>query len=109
MIRRPPRSTLFPYTTLFRSRRIGWVGRLSEEKGPDVFLEALGRMRHQPWTACVLGDGPARPALEARAAALGLTGRVHWHGSVRGAESVYRAFDGFGLCSRTEGTPIAPF
>src|SRR5688572_31403682 len=28
MIRRPPRSTLFPYTTLFRSRRIikvGWI------------------------------------------------------------------------------------
>src|SRR2546430_7260436 len=31
MIRRPPRSTLFPYTTLFRSRRLepgiaGWFG-----------------------------------------------------------------------------------
>src|SRR2546429_7205547 len=27
MIRRPPRSTLFPYTTLFRSRRVGgWPG-----------------------------------------------------------------------------------
>src|SRR2546423_5095587 len=26
MIRRPPRSTLFPYTTLFRSRWIGWLG-----------------------------------------------------------------------------------
>src|SRR3712207_7337907 len=25
MIRRPPRSTLFPYTTLFRSRRLGSV------------------------------------------------------------------------------------
>src|SRR5256885_13233646 len=25
MIRRPPRSTLFPYTTLFRSRRLGGV------------------------------------------------------------------------------------
>src|SRR3712207_7534110 len=24
MIRRPPRSTLFPYTTLFRSARHGW-------------------------------------------------------------------------------------
>src|SRR2546430_13707116 len=24
MIRRPPRSTLFPYTTLFRSRRTPW-------------------------------------------------------------------------------------
>src|SRR3712207_6957914 len=27
MIRRPPRSTLFPYTTLFRSRRHGMVER----------------------------------------------------------------------------------
>src|SRR5256885_6906440 len=27
MIRRPPRSTLFPYTTLFRSARLGWRGR----------------------------------------------------------------------------------
>src|SRR5256885_13942890 len=25
MIRRPPRSTLFPYTTLFRSRRGAWL------------------------------------------------------------------------------------
>src|SRR2546430_7998262 len=27
MIRRPPRSTLFPYTTLFRSRELGEVAR----------------------------------------------------------------------------------
>src|SRR5206468_7691317 len=27
MTRRPPRSTLFPYTTLFRSRRLGARGR----------------------------------------------------------------------------------
>src|SRR5688572_31549872 len=27
MIRRPPRSTLFPYTTLFRSQAIGTTGR----------------------------------------------------------------------------------
>src|SRR5258708_31360144 len=25
MIRRPPRSTLFPYTTLFRSKDVAWV------------------------------------------------------------------------------------
>src|SRR3712207_7470211 len=31
MIRRPPRSTLFPYTTLFRS---AGVGRLPVEQGP---------------------------------------------------------------------------
>src|SRR3712207_7751912 len=26
MIRRPPRSTLFPYTTLFRSKPVAWRG-----------------------------------------------------------------------------------
>src|SRR3712207_8397496 len=33
MIRRPPRSTLFPYTTLFRS---GYVKRPLEQPPPDV-------------------------------------------------------------------------
>src|SRR5256885_5498309 len=32
MIRRPPRSTLFPYTTLFRSKRRGPWGGLSEPR-----------------------------------------------------------------------------
>src|SRR2546422_1936546 len=34
MIRRPPRSTLFPYTPLFRSHRIVRVGRT--DRGEDV-------------------------------------------------------------------------
>src|SRR3712207_7316007 len=36
MIRRPPRSTLFPYTTLFRSggRRTGGGGRASRQSAP---------------------------------------------------------------------------
>src|SRR5260370_9184088 len=32
MIRRPPRSTLFPYTTLFRSRRLGRLDRLAHRR-----------------------------------------------------------------------------
>src|SRR3712207_7424298 len=38
MIRRPPRSTLFPYTTLFRSARPGYGLVMEEEgiiEGPD--------------------------------------------------------------------------
>src|SRR2546427_6926519 len=31
MIRRPPRSTLFPYTTLFRSRLVDGAGALQED------------------------------------------------------------------------------
>src|SRR3712207_6886469 len=34
MIRRPPRSTLFPYTTLFRSPQVGAVGQNREEQTP---------------------------------------------------------------------------
>src|SRR3712207_8568209 len=40
MIRRPPRSTLFPYTTLFRSQR-GGVGRL-EGQGQGEQDERVG-------------------------------------------------------------------
>src|SRR2546430_11274647 len=51
MIRRPPRSTLFPYTTLFRSRHDGWT------------LRALARRwrnerRSGDWTE--VGSGSAR-------------------------------------------------
>src|SRR2546422_5148709 len=34
MIRRPPRSTLFPYTTLFRSLKYSAVGRIVDETQP---------------------------------------------------------------------------
>src|SRR3712207_6938652 len=36
MIRRPPRSTLFPYTTLFRSRRAFWRPRPAASLRPRV-------------------------------------------------------------------------
>src|SRR5258706_7764091 len=40
MIRRPPRSTLFPYTTLFRSRLHAHLGRA--DSGLAVEADALG-------------------------------------------------------------------
>src|SRR2546430_12638162 len=50
MIRRPPRSTLFPYTTLFRSRgRCGAVrGRRCRRDSPCVGASALGIRRLDP-------------------------------------------------------------
>src|SRR3712207_8575525 len=45
MIRRPPRSTLFPYTTLFRSEFEAELARLKEEhRDLDGAIEALERM-----------------------------------------------------------------
>src|SRR5260370_13248533 len=40
MIRRPPRSTLFPYTTLFRSRTLADNGTVSFADGDRVTLQA---------------------------------------------------------------------
>src|SRR5256885_16198309 len=49
MIRRPPRSTLFPYTTLFRSRVYPGSGiaraNRSESHASDVSARASGRLR----------------------------------------------------------------
>src|SRR3712207_7110738 len=41
MIRRPPRSTLFPYTTLFRSVQPQHGGRDEEYAGPGQLLPVL--------------------------------------------------------------------
>src|SRR3712207_8750672 len=52
MIRRPPRSTLFPYTTLFRSRC--WIQTPSDAIGPERGSDRRGRSS---------SELPLRPAL----------------------------------------------
>src|SRR5438132_1878258 len=64
MIRRPPRSTLFPYTTLFRSER-SWSGEIAG-MGKFVGVEAVirveveapgpdGTLEGRAWTATTAG------------------------------------------------------
>src|SRR5687768_18068294 len=43
MIRRPPRSTLFPYTTLFRSVERGDADRGGGDQEPDRAVDERGR------------------------------------------------------------------
>ena len=86
--------------------RLGWVGRLSREKGADVFIEALGLLRDLPVFASVIGDGSQRSAVEDRARELGIGDRLRWHGALSDAGRYFAAFDAFVLSSRTEGTPM---
>src|SRR3712207_7404780 len=60
MIRRPPRSTLFPYTTLFRSDQIL---ELAHVAGPAVALEAVHRLHVELLArqALLLDDGKEVP------------------------------------------------
>ena len=91
--------------------RIGWVGRLSHEKGPDILIQALGRLAAAG--ACpdvsFVGDGPEMAAGRAAVDAAGIASRIMWHGPIRDVHRLYRAFDLFVLSSRREGTPIVLF
>jgi glycosyltransferase involved in cell wall biosynthesis len=86
---------------------IGTVGRLSPQKAPLDLLAAFERVAAaRPETHLVfVGDGPLRGEVEARAAAAGLTHRVHLLGLRRDVADLQRAFDVFALASRWEGLP----
>lgn len=88
---------------------IGWVGRVSPEKGPEVAIEALNLMRSSGAALSIIGRGRMEPALRARVAQLGLDQQVRWHGAIPDAWRLFPAFDVFCLSSHTEGTPMALF
>ena len=71
-----------------------FVGRLAPNKGLFTLLEALAQVRQiQPEvTLGIRGEGPLRPALEARIAALGLTGNVTWISRAAGLEDLARIY-----------------
>lgn len=85
---------------------VGAVGRLDEpKKGLAVFLAAARLLaRDVPRVRfAVVGDGPARAALEARAAREGVSHRTLFAGERRDIPAVMTAFDLFVQPSRWEG------
>src|SRR2546428_2931827 len=68
MIRRPPRSTLFPYTTLFRSRHEAHRRGLRAELGERKCDASLGLRRGGGASRAMVGASPApgRPVAGAR-------------------------------------------
>lgn len=54
---------------------IGYVGRLVEEKGLEILLQAASKLVG-PWSLQILGDGPERKRLEQAAQWLGIAPRV---------------------------------
>ena len=93
---------------------VGWVGRLSPEKGPDVLLQAMTLIGGPRARVSYLGDGPARRPLEAQEREMVANGsldsdQVRFHGTVLDAGRLLKAFDVLVLSSRTEGTPMVLF
>lgn len=63
---------------------VGWTGVLRQWHGLELLLEAVARIDQA--RLLIVGDGPARPAVEARAAALGMATRLSVTGRVPHAE-----------------------
>src|SRR5256885_10493297 len=68
MIRRPPRSTLFPYTTLFRSLLVDIRGNMST--AADLVNQAESIRLQLSQLKATIGDGEAGKAIAASAAEL---------------------------------------
>jgi L-malate glycosyltransferase len=86
----------------------GAVGRLSPEKNLGLLLDAFARTASvlPAISLLVVGDGPERAALEARAAELGLGGRVVFAGVRTDMTPLYGLIDCLTLSSVTEGMPL---
>ena len=83
---------------------VGWIGRISPEKGPDVLIDAIAGLEDPTVGASFIGSGVLQSALQERTEAAGLP--IRWHGVVQSAEKYLRAFDAVVLSSRSEGTPM---
>ncbi|MBN1565796.1 MAG: glycosyltransferase family 4 protein [Anaerolineae bacterium] len=56
---------------------IGFVGRLVEEKGGLILLDALHRLNtNERWQLAIIGDGPHKTVLQHTAAQLGIADRI---------------------------------
>ena len=82
---------------------IAWVGRLTSEKGPDVFLEALSRPEiPDDWRISIIGAGSMEEFLRRLAGERGLERSVRFLGTVDNAGRLFRAFHFLVMSSRME-------
>lgn len=88
---------------------VGTVGSLRAVKNHARLLEAVAQAGTSVRNLHLLlvGDGDERPALESRAAALDLAGRVCFAGYQEEPAPFYQAMDLFALSSESEQMPVA--
>ncbi|MDD7909212.1 glycosyltransferase family 4 protein [Pseudovibrio exalbescens] len=83
------------------SRSVAFVGRLSHEKGPDLFCEFAATQNTPGVSWHLYGDGPMRPELEAKYGHL-----VGFHGMVSDLTPVWPQLGLLMISSRAEGLPL---
>lgn len=89
--------------------RVIAVSRLIARKGLDVLIKAIGRLRDEPLSLDIAGDGPDRAQLETLARSCGIADRVRFHGFTdrRRLAALSQQADIFVLASLTESCSMA--
>ncbi|MFM9437459.1 sugar transferase (PEP-CTERM/EpsH1 system associated) [Janthinobacterium sp. CG_23.3] len=82
---------------------VGSVGRLVAVKNHALLLTALAALARRDWVAVLVGEGPARAALEELARSLGIAGRVRFAGQRDDVAAWLAAMDVYVLSSTNEG------
>lgn len=87
----------------------GLVGRLSPEKGPDLFVRAAAALREQLPDAhfILVGEGPMKASLRETIERQGLASRVHLVGGVDDVRPIYHDLDLLVSSSHSEAMPLA--
>lgn len=85
---------------------VGFVGRLTRQKGVDILLDALANTE-LPIKCKIAGDGEMRKELKNISSGKGLDERVQFLGGVNNVQDFLKAVDIFVLPSRWEGFGIA--
>jgi glycosyltransferase involved in cell wall biosynthesis len=88
---------------------VGWIGRLSKEKGVDIFLRSVAHVLGKcPATGFVIvGDGPDLDKTNALIDELGIGDKVTLLGRREDMPSIYASLDLMVSSSRQEGLPMA--
>jgi glycosyltransferase involved in cell wall biosynthesis len=85
---------------------VGTVGRLDDNKNQAMLVRALAPLFGRGLRLVIIGEGPARPAIEAEVAKLADPRAVILTGRRMDVPKLVHAFDVFALSSATEGLPL---
>jgi glycosyltransferase involved in cell wall biosynthesis len=85
---------------------VGYSGRISEEKGPDLFVDLAAALRHREVRVVMTGAGPMEASTRRRAGRLKLDAALEFRGVVSDIAGHLRQLDVLVLPSRQDGRPV---
>ncbi|WKA57717.1 glycosyltransferase [Planococcus shenhongbingii] len=94
---------------LYSNKKIISSGRLIEDKGFDVLIEAFSvAAKDMPgWTLHIYGDGPEEKSLKSLIRIFGMEERIFLEGQTEDIQSALAASSFFVLTSKAEGLPMS--